>query len=56
MAAVEGGVEAGDLRHARKGRPRRLDAAEIMRLVQRRERNERGKRLQNIVVDDDRRA
>jgi hypothetical protein len=35
--AVKGGVEAGHLRHARKGRHRGADAREVVRLVQRRE-------------------
>ena len=40
MAAMEGGVEAGDLRDRRKGLHRRFDAGDVVRLVQRRERDE----------------
>ena len=41
MAAMESGVEARDLRHRREGLHRRFDAGDIVRLVERRERNER---------------
>ena len=41
MAAMESGVETGDLRRRRKGLHRRFDAGDIVRLVERRERNER---------------
>ena len=40
VAAMEGGVEAGDLRGRRKGLHRRFDAGDVVRLVQRRERDE----------------
>ena len=41
MAAVEGGIEAGDLRQVGLDRGDRADAGEIVRLMQRRERTER---------------
>src|ERR1700744_5910743 len=41
MAAVESGVEARDLRRGRESLHRRFDAGDIMRLVERRERDER---------------
>ena len=40
MAAMESGVEAGDLRRRWKRLHRRLDTGDIVRLVQRRKRNE----------------
>ena len=40
MAAMKGGVEAGNLRHPREGRHRRADPGQIVRLVQRRKRGE----------------
>ena len=43
MAAVEGGVEAGDLRHVRVDLLREPDRREVVRLVQRRQRRERGR-------------
>jgi hypothetical protein len=45
LRAMEGGVEAGDLRHRRCSRCNRLDRREIVRLVQRRKRNQLGERL-----------
>ena len=38
VAAVEGGVEAGDLRHVRVDLHREADRREVVRLVQRRQR------------------
>jgi len=40
MGAVEGGVEAGDLRHAGEAFRRRRDAGKVVRLVQGRERRQ----------------
>jgi hypothetical protein len=40
LAAVEGGVEAGHLRHAGQRGAERVDAGQVVRLVQRRQRNE----------------
>ena len=53
MAAMEGGVEAGDLRRRRESLHRRFDAGDIVRLVERRERNERRKLGERCVVDQD---
>ena len=54
MAAVERRVEAGDLRRSGKGRDRRLDAGEVVRLVQRRERDELAQLGEHGVVDQHR--
>ena len=51
MRAVKRRVETGDLRHAGKCRPGRFDAGEVVRLVQRRERNEAFSRCSSLVVD-----
>jgi len=48
---VERGVEAGELRGAGKGRARRANAGEVVRLVQRRERLERRQRGEQRLVD-----
>ena len=40
MAAMESGVETGDLRRRREGLHRRLDAGDVVRLVERRKRDE----------------
>ena len=56
MAAMEGGVEAGDLRRRRECLHRRLDAGDIVRLVERRERNERAQVGERCFVDQDRRG
>ena len=55
MRAVKRGVEAGDLRHAGKCGPGRGDARQIVRLVQRRERDQRCEPLHGLVGDQDRR-
>ena len=51
VAAMESGIEAGDLRRRREGLHRRLDPGEVVRLVQRRERNEPLKRRDHGLVD-----
>ena len=51
---MESGVEAGDLRRRREGLHRRLDPGEIVRLVQRRERNEPLKLRDRGLVDQHR--
>src|SRR5262245_50040641 len=56
MAAVKGGIEAGDLQELRLPRPDRADRGEIVRLVQRRERREGLETLQHRLGDDGRRA
>ena len=40
IAAVEGGIEAGDLRKLRRALHQAPDRRQVMRLVQRRERNQ----------------
>ena len=54
MAAMEGGVEAGDLRRRRERLPRRLDAGDVVRLVERRERDQRPQLRERRLVDQDR--
>jgi len=56
LAAVEGGVEAGGLRHLGQGSAHGVDASEVVRLVQRRERDELAQRLNGGVVEADRRG
>ena len=51
VAAMEGGVETGDLRRRRKRAARGADAGDIVRLVQRRQRLQRGERRLDGVVD-----
>ena len=51
VAAVEGGVEAGDLRQARVDRRDDADGGEVVRLVQRRQRLERGQAGEDVGVD-----
>ena len=56
MAAVEGRVEAGDLRLSGKGADRRLDAGDVVRLVERRERDELAQLGEHRLVDQHRRG
>ena len=56
MAAVKGRVEAGDLRKLRLSLQQGADGAEIVRLMERRERREGLKPLDNGIVDEDRGA
>ena len=51
---MKGGVEAGDLRQTGQQVPDDLDAAQVVRLVQRRERRERLDPRHDLVVDPDR--
>ena len=51
MGAMEGGVEAGDLRYRRERLHRRLDSGDVMRLVQGRERDELAELGQHRGVD-----
>ena len=54
VAAVEGGVEAGDLRQVGGARENGADRREIVRLVQRRQRHIAFELGQHLVVDQDR--
>ena len=54
VAAMERGVEAGDLRRRRECLHRRLDAGDVVRLVQRRERDERPQLRERRLVDQHR--
>ena len=54
LRAVKGGVEAGHLRHTCKRRARRAHARQVVRLVQRRERLQRGDRGLHRIVDEHR--
>ena len=54
MTAVESGVEASDLRRRPESLHRGFDAGYIVRLVERRERNERLEPRQRPVVDQNR--
>ncbi len=54
MSAMEGGVEAGDLRDRRKGLHSRFDAGDVVGLVQRRERDQAPELRQHLAVDQDR--
>ena len=56
LAAMEGRVETGDLRQLRMGGPYRPNDREIMRLMQRRERNEGGEPLDDVVRKQQRRG
>ena len=56
MAAVERGVEAGDLGHLRLARADLADRRQIVRLVQRRQRHQPLEPLQHRVVHQDRRV
>ena len=51
---MEGGVEAGDLRHPRQAPAHDPDRLQVVGLMQGRERHQRFKRLDNGVVDQDR--
>jgi hypothetical protein len=51
---VEGGIEAGNLRQVRRGSGDILDRCEIVRLVERRERHQRGQPGHDIGIDPDR--
>ena len=51
MVSVEGGVEAGDLRHLGRDLHREADRREIVRLVQRRERLVAGEPAEDALVD-----
>ena len=54
LAAVEGGVEAGNLRQARQAPADDPDRFEVVGLMQRRERHQRLERLEDGVVDQHR--
>ena len=54
VAAVEGGVEAGDLRHVRVDRHREADRREVVRLVQGRQGLVAGEAVEDRLVDQDR--
>ena len=54
VAAVKRGVEAGHLRRPREGDTRRVDAGQIVRLVQRRQRHQGFELGPAVVVDHDR--
>ena len=54
MGAVEGGIEAGDLRNRRKRFHRRLDSGDVVRLVERRKRNEGAQFHERSLIDQDR--
>ena len=56
VGAMEGGVEAGHLRKRRESLDRRLDPGDMMRLVQRRKRNEPLELRQHRTVDQNRRG
>jgi hypothetical protein len=56
MAAMEGGVETGNLWHVRPSLARRFDAGDVVQLVQRRKGNERLKLSDDVVSDDHRRV
>ena len=56
MAAVERGVEAGDLQHVGECGARGLDAGDVVRQVQRRQRHQCAQRGKHLVVDGARRA
>ena len=56
MAAMKGRVEAGDLRQLRLPLQQGADGAEIVRLMERRERREGLEPLENGIVDEDRGA
>ena len=56
VAAMKGGVETDDLRHAREGRVGGLDPREIMRLVERGQRRQRPQIRENRRVHDRRRG
>jgi len=51
LRAMEGGVEAGDLRHRRCSRCDRLDRGEVVRLMQRRKWHQPGECLDHSGVD-----
>ena len=51
LCAMEGCVEAGDLRHAGKALGEGLDAVEVVRLMQRGEHDELFKRLDGSLID-----
>jgi hypothetical protein len=52
LAAMKAGVETGDLRHARKLLGDRVDRCQVVRLMERSERNQRSQLLQNRRGDD----
>ena len=54
LGLVEGGVEAGDLRHPRKAAAHDPDRLQVVGLMQRRERHQRFKRLDDGFVDQHR--
>ena len=51
LRAVKGGVEAGDLRQRRMKFRKRRDGGEVMRLMQRRQRNEAGQLRDHLGID-----
>ena len=56
VGAMEGRVEAGHLGNRRESLDRRLDPGDVMRLVQRRKRNEPPELRQHRTVDQNRRG
>ena len=50
LAAMEAGVEAGDLRHAGQPLRDRFDGRQIVRLMERRQRHQRPKLVENLAV------
>ena len=54
VAAMEGGIEAGDLRQVGRAREQRADRREIVRLVQRRQRDVAFEMREHLVVDQHR--
>ena len=56
LALMEGGVEAGDLRDMRRGLGDRFDGGQIVRLMQRGERNQRASVGHHAGIDPDRRG
>ena len=54
LVAMERGIETGDLRHLRRRFRNRSDRNQVVRLMQRRQRRELGKRCDDIGIDPDR--
>lgn len=52
LAAMEGGIEAGDLRHFRQQGLQGTDAGDVVRLVQGRQRNETVQVFQYLTVNN----
>ena len=56
MPTMEGRVETGDLLHMRPRLARRLDAGNVVRLMQRRERDQAAQIVQHLIRNDGRRG